>query len=206
MGFTVYYRPEAASVAPRVALEELGQAYALELVTRESDVITASAELFSISPAGTVPALQDGEIGLSETTAVLMHLADRFPESPLGAPLGSAERGTWYRWLIFLSNTLMPPFYAVYYPERWGGERATAYAVGLLNGLFDEIEAELGTSDHLVGDRFTMPDILLGMLTIWGDDCLDPPATASRPNLARMLAAFLARPSVAKVLAEEEAA
>ena len=205
MGFTVYYRPESASMAPRVALEELGQAYELELVARAGEVITAPDGFFPISPAGTVPALRDGAIGLSETAAVLIYLADRFPESPLAAPLGSGERGRWYRWLIFLSNTLMPPFYAVYYPERWGGEQATAYAVGLLNGLFDEIEAQLETSDQVVGDRFTMPDILLGMLTIWGDDCLDPPATSSRPNLARVLARFLARPSVAKVLAGEAA-
>jgi len=205
MGFTLYYRPEAASVAPRVALEELGQVYQLELVTREGDVVTAPSEFFAISPAGTVPALRDDGIGLSETAAVLMHLADRFPSSPLAAPLGTAERGHWYRWLIFLSNTVMPPFYAVYYPERWGGERATAYAVGRLGGLFDEIEGQLGTSDHLVGDRFTMPDILLGMLITWGDDCLEPPITSSRPNLARVLAAFLARPSVAKVLAAEAA-
>ena len=205
MGFTVYYRPEAASMAPRVALEELGQAYELELVTRAGDVITAPDGFFSISPAGTVPALRDGAIGLSETAAVLIYLADRFPESPLGAPLGSAERGHWYRWLIFLSNTVMPPFYAIYYPERWGGESAAAYGSKLLNDLFDTLEAQLATTDHLVGDRFTMVDILLGMLISWGDDCLDPPITSSRPNLARVLARFLARPSVAKVLAEEAA-
>ncbi len=203
MGFTVYYRPESASMAPRVALEELGQAYELELVTRAGDVITAPEGFFSINPAGTVPALRDGAIGLSETAAVLIYLADRFPESPLGSPLGSAERGHWYRWLIFLSNTLMPPFYAVYYPERWGGESATAYGSQLLNDVFETLDAQLATTDHLVGDRFTMVDILLGMLISWGDDCLDPPITSSRPNLARVLARFLARPSVAKVLAEE---
>ena len=205
MDFTVYYRPEAASVAPRVALEELGQPYELALVTREGDLVTAPDAFFAISPAGTVPALQDGEIGLSETAAVLIHLADRFPESPLGATLGSAERGHWYRWLIFLSNTVMPPFYAIYYPERWGGAAAAAHGSRLLNELFDDLDTQLAARDHLVGDRFTMPDIMLGMLLIWGDDCLEPQATSSRPNLARVLARFLARPSVAKVLAEEAA-
>ena len=200
MAITLYYRPGAASFAPRVVLEELGEPYDLSLIERDGP---RPAAFLAISPARTVPALQDGEVGLSETVAVLMHLADRFRETPLGTPRDLVERAAWYRWLMYLSNTLMPTFYGAWYPERWGGGGARAEACVRLAAIFDEIDAALGASDHLVGDRLTMPDIVLGMLVSWCEELSLDPLPTARPNIARAYAALQARPSVVRVNSDE---
>ena len=202
MTMTLYYRDNTAALAPRVVLEELGESYELVETTRDDSGPGGPPEFFAISPHGTVPAFRDGDVGMSETIAVLMYLADTHPESPLGSALGSAERGEWYRWLCYLANTVMTPFYGFFYPERWGGDAGAEYATTRLNELYDWLDAELADREYLVGGRYTMCDTLLGMLTLWGDE-LKTALTTGRPNITAHSDRFRARPATQKVFAAE---
>src|SRR5687767_12411567 len=102
----LYWRPGAASMAPHAALAEIGTDY--ELVRVEHDAPDdASAEYRRLNPSGRVPTLADGDLVLTESAAILLHLADRFPEGRL-APHG--DRAELYRWLVFLTNTVQPAF------------------------------------------------------------------------------------------------
>jgi glutathione S-transferase len=165
-------------MAPHGALEEAGADYRLVRVTRDNGR-SDPPEFERLSPLGRVPVLVDGDLALTESAAIVMHISDRFPEARLGPEPGTPERARWYRWLVHLTNTVQPAFLRRLYPERYTADQAAAPALKESAGeelvaLRDLIELHLGAAGpHLLGDRFTSADLYLHMLTRWGRH-LDP--------------------------------
>ena len=110
----LYWRPGSAAMAPHAALAEIGVAY--ELVRVERDEAQSDPGYLALNPLGVVPTLVDGDVVLNESAAILLYLADRFPEARLAPP----ERAQFYRWLVFMTNTLQTGFLRYFYPERYG--------------------------------------------------------------------------------------
>jgi glutathione S-transferase len=71
--------------------------------------------------------LPEGNI-LSESLAILLTVADHFPNARLLPPQASPERGTAYRWLAFMADEIYPMVEISDYPERFApqGEQAEA--------------------------------------------------------------------------------
>ena len=79
----------SASFAARMALEEAGAEYdEIDIHPRRRDEPASFAE---VNPLKRVPALREGEVTVYETGAVLLYLADRFPERELGPAVGRSE-------------------------------------------------------------------------------------------------------------------
>ena len=55
---------------------------------------------------------------LTESAAILLYLADRFPE----ARLAPDDRAQFYRWIVFLTNTVQTTMLRMFYPERYGSD------------------------------------------------------------------------------------
>jgi glutathione S-transferase len=196
----LYYRPGAASLAPHAALEELGLEFRLIAVTGHGDQIQPPGYP-KLNPHRRVPTLVDGDRVVSESAAVLMYLADAHPEGGL-AP---ADRTEWYRWLVYLTNTVQATFMVWIYPERYTADPEGIPGVKLqaersLTTMRDFIEGELDGRETLL-DRFSAADLYLFMLTRWGRN-LDP-KWWDQPNLGRHYRSVLARPAVARVAARE---
>ena len=115
--YKLYYYPGNASMAPHMLLEELGVAYELILVDREKNA-HQSAEYLKLNPNGRIPTLIDGELILYETAAICLHLVDRHPHAGFAPAIGSLERAEFYKWLIYLTNTLQAELITYFYPER----------------------------------------------------------------------------------------
>src|SRR5690349_4510715 len=86
MTYRLYYAPGACSMAPHIALEEIGEPFeAIAVSLRAGE--HQSAEYLAVNPKGLVPALAvDGERPrrvLTEVPAILIHLARRHPEAGL---------------------------------------------------------------------------------------------------------------------------
>ena len=103
--YTLYYYPANANAAPHMLLQEIGADYRLALVDRKVDG-QKSNEYRKINPNGRIPALQDDELVLFESAAIVLHLVDHHPESRLAPQPGTAERAKFYQWLVFLTNAL----------------------------------------------------------------------------------------------------
>src|SRR3954467_2438617 len=103
-------------MAPHAALAEIGVEY--ELVRIEREEAQTDAAYLALNPLGVVPTLVDGDLVLAESAAILLYLADRYPD----AHLAPSERSQFYRWLIFMTNTLQTALLRLIYPERYGGE------------------------------------------------------------------------------------
>jgi glutathione S-transferase len=154
----VFHR-EHAGRPLRVAwtLEELGHPYDIEVMTYEEG---RSAEHVARHPLARVPVIEDDDGVVFESAAICIHLADLHPDVGLMPPLGTHERALAYQWSIFAPAELEPPLieaaiFATAQPERAEKARnrfaAAAEAVG----------KSLGGDEYLVGDRFTVADVLI---------------------------------------------
>lgn len=79
---TLFYCPGHLSFAPHVILRELGEPFELALVSIK-DGATQSAEFRQLNPKGKVPVLHTGDEVLTESSAILLYLALRFPQARL---------------------------------------------------------------------------------------------------------------------------
>jgi len=183
-------------MAPHAALAEIGVEY--ELVRIEREDAQSDPGYRTLNPLGVVPTLVDGDFVLTESAAILLYLADTYPE----ARLAPVERAEFYRWLVFLTNTAQTTMLRFLYPERYGDGAVRAVAETAANEIFDLLEAALGGRDWLAADHRTAADLFLFMVTRWGRR-LEPPAW-DRPNLRAHFARTLALPGVRRMIEEQE--
>jgi glutathione S-transferase len=196
----LHYVPGSAAMAPHAALAEIGVPYELVLVERDSDG-RPSDEYLALNPWGKIPTLEDGDLVLTESAAICLHLAERFPEARLVPPAGTRERSELYRWLLWLTNTIQPAELRQMYPDRYGAEGVKEAAEAELHGHYALIDSHLADREWLVGEERTVADLFLFMVTRWGRH-LTPPAW-ERPNLRAHWLRTLARPGVTKVIEEQ---
>ncbi len=198
MTVLLYWRPGTASMAPHAALAEIGVDYRLVEIGR--DEAQSDTRYRELNPLGVVPTLVDEESGLvlTESAAIVLYLGDRFPE----VRLAPAERADYYRWLVFLTNTVQTGFLRFFYPERYGDEDTVrAAAARDLAEAFDILDRALEGRTWLAAEHRTGADLFLFMLTRWGRR-LDP-AAWDRPNLRRHFLAALELPGVLRMMEEQ---
>jgi glutathione S-transferase len=176
----LHYAPGSAAMAPHATLAEIGIPYELVLVERDEQG-SPSGEYFALNPWGKIPTLEDGDLVLTESAAICLHLADRFPEARLAPLRATSERSELYRWLLWLSNTVQMTQLRHFYPHRYGTEGVKDAADADLAAHYDLIDAHLDGREWLVGDERTVADFFLFMLTRWGRNL--EPAAWERPNL-----------------------
>lgn len=203
----LHYFPSNSSMTPHMLLEELGVPFELELVDRKANA-HQSPEYLALNPNGKIPVLVDGDLVLYETAAICLHLADTHPDAQLAPPVGTHERAHFYKWLMWLSNTLQAEMPLYFYSERWANDGAGAAVVKLhaerhIEKLIDQLEAELARHGKpwLLGDRFTLLDPYALMLCRWTRGMSRPARTL--PHLGPYLQRVLARPAIARCFHRE---
>jgi glutathione S-transferase len=203
----LYYFPGNANLAPHMLLEEMGIPHELVLVDRASNA-HKSAEYMKMNPAGRIPTLVDGELVLFESAAICLHLCDTHPESGLAPAIASIERAHFYKWLVYLTNTVQPEMLLYFYPERLAtDETAIAqvkqHAHDRIAGMFDLLEqafiAQRGP--YFLGEHFSAVDCYLLMLSRWTRMMALP--ARDRTHLGPYLRMLLERPGVARAFAAE---
>ena len=198
-------------MTPHLLLRELGVPFELKYVDRAA-AAHKSAEYLKLNPNGLIPVLVDDDLVLYETAAILLHLVDTYPAAGLApSVLGSAERAQFYKWLAWLSGSVMPMMQHYFYGERMvapgnaaGALEVKAQAEARLNALFDQIEAQFAGhgGPWFLGDRFSALDPYVFMFCRWSRGFARPARTL--PHIAPFLERMLARPAVQKVFEVEQ--
>ena len=202
----LHYFPTSAAMAAHAALAEAGADYELALVERDEND-QSPPEYKKLNPSGRVPTLEDGDLVITESAAIVLHVGDRFPESGLNPPVGTPERSLLYRRLIFLTNTVQTTLMRWFYPERYttdpaGAEALRARAAEELRVIYDRLDADLQGREWLVGDARSGADLYLFMLTRWGR--FQEPAAWDRPNLRAHFLRSLELPGVRRMVEEQD--
>jgi glutathione S-transferase len=166
----LYYAPRTRASRPRWLLEELGIPY--ELVRLDSSrKETRTPEHLARHPLGHVPVLEDDGIRIFESMAICLWLAERHAEKGLIAPPASAERAETYQWLFFAATELEPHLAALSAQARRPEPERDAARVEEARRHFQAaagvIERRLAGRAFLVGDSFSVADVVLGAVLLW---------------------------------------
>jgi glutathione S-transferase len=204
----LHYHPGNASMAPHILLEELGLAFEPVLVDRARGAHKSAAYL-ALNPNGLIPVWVDGDLVLYEAAAICLHLADTHPQAGLAPPLATPQRAHFYKWLMWLTNTLQATLILYFYPERWGDGADTAaqvkaHAEARVGALLAQLDAELARHGQpwLLGGAFSALDPYALMLCRWTRGFARP--ARSLPHLGPYLQRVLARPATQRAFAREQ--
>ncbi|MOA12388.1 Glutathione S-transferase GST-6.0 [compost metagenome] len=162
---------------------------------------TPDSPIHRVNPLGRVPALQldDGSL-ITENTALLPYLADLCPQAGLFAAAGTAERAQIQSWIGYLSFDVHASGYRpVFRPDRYSTDTSShsgirTQAIEQLLQAFTHADRHLQNRDYLVGERYTIADIYLGMLASWLPR-LHSERLAGLHDLQRHQQRFLSRPA-----------
>lgn len=198
--YTVYGRKGTGSLAVEAVLEEIGAPFSVHDVVKGPDG-RPPADYFHIHPQGRVPAmaLPDGKV-MTESAAIVIHLADSHPEARLVPPLGAPDRAHFLSAMLFLAtgiyNTDLLVVYAPRYTTDGGAEGVRAAALDTMEAEWRVFERMLGGRRYIVGDTFSAADIYAAMLMTWNEDV--PAFFRAHPALKAHHDRVAARPPVAR--------
>ena len=190
------------SIRARWTLQELGVEFepiTVNLVAGEH----RRPEFLKINPAGKLPVLVDGDLVLTESVAIVLYLADKYPENGL-LPADLTGRAQVNRWLLFAATELEQPLWRIsrhtaLYPE----DKRLPGDVTLARQEFKEmaavLEKHLEGRQFVVGDRATVADFVMAYTLDWGGEArlLD-----EFPVLRRYMERMYARPKAPQRIAE----
>ncbi|MBT9486463.1 MAG: glutathione S-transferase family protein [Rubrivivax sp.] len=207
MALTLHYHPGNASMTPHLLLRELGVPFKLQLVDRAANAHKSPAYL-KLNPNGLIPVLQDGDLVLYETAAIVLHLLDTHPQASLAPAVGTPERAEFYKWLMWLSGSVQALMPHYFYTDRLvapgntaGAAEVKAQVEAKLNTLFDQIEQRLSEHPWMGGAQFSALDPYTFMLCRWTRGMQRPARTL--PHIGPYLQRLLARPAVQQVIDTE---
>lgn len=202
---TLHAMPSTAAMAPHILLREIGAPFDLVLLDPGKGEHKSAAYL-ALNPHGRVPTLVDGDLVLYEAAAICLHLADSHPEARLAPALGTAERAAFYKWLVYLTNSVQADMMLYFYPQRYvdGADAQSAFkamAEARLDAHFDGLDRALAGRDWMLDSGYSALDPYLFMLCRWTRFMRRPARTL--PHLGPYLARLLERPAVRKTFAAE---
>jgi glutathione S-transferase len=182
----------------RWALEEVGQSYEVRLVS--FGALKEPVHL-ARNPFGQIPTYEEGDLGLFETGAIVLHIAQHH----VGLlPDEANARARAITWMFAALSTVEPPIV-----ERGMAtivERDTAWYEQRLpmledrvRGRLEELSRRLGDADWLDGD-FTAGDLMMVTVLrrLGGSGILE-----EYPNLAAYVARGEARPAYKRAFADQ---
>lgn len=204
----LYYAPTACSIAPHIALEEIGVRFETRRINFAKDEQT-SPEFLAVNPHGRVPALViDGET-VTEVPALLTYIASLKPETGLVPPPGTLAYARCFEWLGFLSSSLHVAYAQFRRPGRFVADGSPAWDevsdAGRLKCIaaFREVERRLD-GGWAAGNAYSIADINLFPFHGWAWR-LDLDMASECPRWTALVERMMARPTVQRAVARETA-
>ncbi len=184
----LYWCPRTRASRAVWALEEAGAAYERVLINVMAGPSDDPA-FRAVSPMGKVPALADGDALMTDSAAICLYVADRYALGSLAPALDDPLRGRYGQWMIFTGTYLEP---AVMAERNKMPEMRSMYGWGDAATMWDMLEEGLGTGPWMLGDRFTMADVMIGSTLHFGQSVGFAP---DRPAFNAYVERCLARPA-----------
>jgi glutathione S-transferase len=153
----LYYWPRTRAFRALWMLEELQVPYEFAYVNIRAGEQN-DPPFCHVNPMSKVPALEDDGAYVAESGAVLLYLADKYPDAGLGVPVGALQRGRFLQWMFFPGSCLEPAI-----AERMTGApgNSVSFGWGDLGRVESALKGALAEGPWLLGERFTAADILV---------------------------------------------
>ncbi|WP_333587735.1 glutathione S-transferase family protein [Phenylobacterium sp.] len=167
-GYVVYGAPGSGSVAVEAALTLIGAPWrVVDADWNDFDPVER------VNPLRQVPALAlpSGEL-MTESAAILLHLAEAHPEAELAPPAADSLRPAFLRWMIYVPAAIYPMYWVRDVPSRLAAD-GQAEAVILqrtaarIAECWGKMNAQVSPGDYILGDRLTMLDLYVAVVSRW---------------------------------------
>jgi glutathione S-transferase len=194
----LYYSPGACSLAPHIAMRELGIDVDLKKVDLKAKQVEGG-DYKQVNGKGYVPAVETPAGVLTEAPVILQYLADQKPEAGLAPRPGDPARYRLQEMLNFITSELHKGMGAFFSPAMNDGWRqAATERLGL---RLDWLAQHLQGKQYLMGDRFSVADAYLFTILNWaGPSKFD---MSRWPSLTEYHKRVAARPKVQEALKAE---
>ena len=161
----VHHAPNTRSVRVIWLLEELGLPYEVQKY-KLGDPSMRAPEYLKLHPFGRVPTLEDGEVTIYESGAIVEYVLEKFADGRLRPVASDPNFPLYLQWLHFAEGMLMPPVNIIVVetillpPERRNEENVQR-ATKLLSRMLGGIEQHLDGREYLASE-FSGADIMTG--------------------------------------------
>lgn len=160
-------------------------------------------EFLALNPAGKVPVLVDGDLVLTESAAIVLYLAEKYPDKGL-MPTSLQQRAQVYRWIMFAMTELEQPLWRMakhtfLYPEHKRLPQDIELAREDFLAMASVLERHMEGRQFIVGNHITAADCVTAYLMDWANEhhLLD-----GSPNLKAYLQRMYARSAAPQRIAE----
>jgi glutathione S-transferase len=196
----LYYSPGACSLSPHIVAREAGIDLAIEKVDGKAKKTASGADFWAINPKGYVPALEiaPGDV-LTEGPAIVQYLADKVPSSGLAPANGTMERYRLQETLGFINSEIHKTYSPLFDPSTPEDVKTALH--DKLKKRYALFEKRLDGKQYLFGDKFTVADAYLFVVTGWAQYVKVD--LSGFPNLQAFQQRVAARPAVQAAMKAE---
>jgi glutathione S-transferase len=160
----IFHSPQSRSVRVVWLAEEIGAPYEAVVCAHGQPRPPGFAE---VSPLNQVPALQDGDVRMIESIAMMQYILAKHAPSPLDLKPDEQDFGAYLQFLHFgeasmlaIGSPLVQTIFGA--PEAKRENWTAAYIRDGLRARLPVISERLKGRDYLAGARFTAADISVG--------------------------------------------
>ena len=198
----IHHAPNSRSVRALWLFNELGLPYELEIYPL-GDKSMRTPEYLKVHPLGRVPALEDGDLTIFESGAIVQYVLDKYGDGAMVPATTSPEYPTYLQWLHYAEGMIMPQVNiivveTIFLPEERRNQTNVDRATKLLTRMLTAVDTHLQDRDFLAGD-FSGADIMTGHACIvsgrLGADISD------KPNIGAYIDRLESRPALQKAWA-----
>ena len=161
------------SIRVRWMLQELGvdfEAVTVNLAAGEH----RRPEFLKLNPAGKLPVLVDGDLVLTESVAIVLYLAEKYPHKGF-LTTDIKQRSQVYRWLLFVATELEQPLWrisrhTVLYPEHLRLPAEVSLARQDFTEMIAVMEDHMQECQFIVGNTVTIADFVSAYTLDWANE------------------------------------
>ena len=171
-GYVVHGAAGSGSVPVEAALTLLGLAYSVvENAPWEGPAQVAA--IARVNPMRQIPAviLPSGEL-MTESAAILIHLADTHPEGGLSPAPGAPERAQFLRWMVYVPAAIYSMFWVRDEPGRLAADKAAEQVIlartkARIAACWKIMDDQVRPGRFILGDSLSVLDLYVAVASRW---------------------------------------
>lgn len=184
--------------------EELGLTYELKHYTRDAVTRLSPPELRALHPLGAAPVIDDGDLRLAESGAIMDYIIAKHGNSRLALGPAHPDFAAYLYWLHFANGNLQPNMGRNMILRRLdlpADNVVLTSTRGRLELVLDLLENRLGGVTYLAGSEFTAADIMT-VFSLTTMRSFMPLELGPYPNILAYLQRIGARPGYQRAMAK----
>ena len=184
--------------------EELGLAYELQRYTRDAVTMLSPPELKALHPLGAAPLIEDGDLLLAESAAIVEYIIVKHGGGRLKLGPKHPDYATFLYWFHFSNGNLQPVMGRLMMVSRAklpADHPVQASVKGRLDRLMALVETRLGETAYLAGREFTAADIM-SVFSLTTMRLFQPVDLAPYPKIRAYLQRIGERPAYRRAMAK----